>query len=62
MHHGNALDLPFPDDNFDVVWMQNVGMNIADKRYADSASVSSNTAMYAPGLPRTFYAGLELKW
>jgi outer membrane receptor protein involved in Fe transport len=37
-------------------------MNIADKRYADSASVSSNTAMYAPGLPRTFYAGLELKW
>ncbi len=37
-------------------------MNIADKRYADSASVTSNTAMYAPGLPRTFYAGLELKW
>ncbi|RFC44533.1 MAG: mostly Fe transport [Verrucomicrobia bacterium] len=37
-------------------------MNIADKRYADSASVSSNTAMYAPGLPRSFYAGLELKW
>ena len=22
----------FPDDSFDVVWMQNVGMNIADKR------------------------------
>jgi iron complex outermembrane recepter protein len=37
-------------------------INIADKRYADSASVSSNTAMYAPGLPRSFYAGLELKW
>jgi len=37
-------------------------MNIADKRYADSASVSSNTAMFAPGLPRTFYAGFELKW
>lgn len=37
-------------------------MNIADKRYADSASVSSNTAVYAPGLPRTFYAGLEVKW
>lgn len=29
---GSALDLPFPDDSFDVVWMQNVGMNIADKR------------------------------
>ncbi len=37
-------------------------MNIADRRYADSASVSSDTAVYAPGLPRTFYAGLEVKW
>ena len=32
MHKGSALALPFPDDTFDVVWMQNVGMNIADKR------------------------------
>ena len=32
VHRGSALDLPFPDDTFDVVWMQNVGMNIADKR------------------------------
>ena len=32
MHKGSALDLPFPDNSFDVVWMQNVGMNIADKR------------------------------
>ena len=31
VHHGDALDLPFPDGSFDVVWMQNVGMNIADK-------------------------------
>ena len=31
MHKGSALDMPFPDDSFDVVWMQNVGMNIADK-------------------------------
>jgi len=31
VHQGSALDLPFPDDSFDVVWMQNVGMNIADK-------------------------------
>lgn len=29
---GSARDIPFPDDSFDVVWMQNVGMNIADKR------------------------------
>jgi SAM-dependent methyltransferase len=32
VHEGSALDLPFPDQSFDVVWMQNVGMNIADKR------------------------------
>jgi len=32
VHEGSALDLPFPDDSFDAVWMQNVGMNIADKR------------------------------
>ena len=28
---GNALDLPFDDGMFDVVWTQNSGMNIADK-------------------------------
>jgi SAM-dependent methyltransferase len=32
VHPGSALDLPFPDASFDAVWMQNVGMNIADKR------------------------------
>jgi ubiquinone/menaquinone biosynthesis C-methylase UbiE len=32
VHEGSALELPFPDDSFDVAWMQNVGMNIADKR------------------------------
>ncbi len=32
VHQGSALDLPFPNDSVDVVWMQNVGMNIADKR------------------------------
>ncbi len=31
VHEGSALDMPFPDDAFDAVWMQNVGMNIADK-------------------------------
>ena len=28
---GDALDLPFDDETFDVVWTQNSGMNIADK-------------------------------
>jgi SAM-dependent methyltransferase len=28
---GDALDLPFPDGRFDLVWTQNSGMNIADK-------------------------------
>lgn len=29
--HGNALDLPFPDRSFDLVWSQNAAMNIADR-------------------------------
>jgi ubiquinone/menaquinone biosynthesis C-methylase UbiE len=28
---GNALDLPFSDQSFDVVWSQNAAMNIADR-------------------------------
>jgi sarcosine/dimethylglycine N-methyltransferase len=32
VHQGSALDMPFADAAFDVAWMQNVGMNIADKR------------------------------
>jgi iron complex outermembrane receptor protein len=36
--------------------------NIADKRYADSAQLASNQPVLSPGLPRTFYAGLEVKW
>jgi len=32
VHPGSALELPFPDETFDAAWMQNVGMNIADKR------------------------------
>ena len=31
VHNASALDLPFPAGTFDAVWMQNVGMNIADK-------------------------------
>ena len=29
--HGNALEMPFPDDAFDVVWTQHAAMNILDK-------------------------------
>ncbi|HET9823592.1 MAG TPA: class I SAM-dependent methyltransferase [Burkholderiaceae bacterium] len=32
VHEGSALAMPFADASFDVGWMQNVGMNIADKR------------------------------
>lgn len=35
-------------------------MNLTDRRYADSASVSSNTAVYTPALPRALYVGLDL--
>jgi SAM-dependent methyltransferase len=30
-HQGSAVAMPFPNSCFDVVWMQNVGMNIGDK-------------------------------
>ncbi len=36
--------------------------NATDRRYADSAQVSSNTPVYSPGLPRAFYVGGEAKW
>jgi SAM-dependent methyltransferase len=41
VHEGSALDLPFADDSFDAAWMQNVGMNIEDKRrlYAEVCRV-----------------------
>ena len=29
---GSVTNLPFPDQNFDVVWSQNVTMNVEDKR------------------------------
>lgn len=37
-------------------------MNAADKRFAESASVSSNTPVFSPGLPRSVYGGIELRW
>ena len=49
VHEGSALDLPFPDDSFDVVWMQNVGMNIADKQtlYGEICRVLKPGGRYA---------------
>jgi len=49
VHKGSALDLPFPDDTFDVAWMQNVGMNIADKRklYAEIYRVLKSGGRFA---------------
>ena len=49
VHQGSALDLPFTDGSFDVVWMQNVGMNIADKRtlYGEIARVLEPGGRYA---------------
>jgi outer membrane receptor protein involved in Fe transport len=37
-------------------------MNLTDKRYADSASVSSSTPVFSPALPRAAYAGVDVRW
>ena len=31
LHQGSALDIPFEDEMFDIVWTEHVQMNIADK-------------------------------
>ncbi|MEI7447265.1 MAG: TonB-dependent receptor, partial [Burkholderiales bacterium] len=36
--------------------------NLTDVRWADSASVSSNTAVYSPGLPRSVFVGVDVRW
>ena len=37
-------------------------MNMADKRYADSASGTGAAPTLSPGLPRSYYAGVDVKW
>jgi outer membrane receptor protein involved in Fe transport len=37
-------------------------INAANKRFADSASVSSSTPVFSPGLPRAFHGGIETRW
>ena len=34
-------------------------MNVADKKYATAASLSRGNAEFAPGLPRTYFAGID---
>jgi SAM-dependent methyltransferase len=49
VHQGSALDLPFAERSFDVVWIQNVGMNIGDKPrlYREIARVLKPGGRYA---------------
>jgi ubiquinone/menaquinone biosynthesis C-methylase UbiE len=46
---GDALNLPFPDETFDVVWSQHVAMNIRDKAalYREAHRVLKAGAMLA---------------
>ena len=46
---GDALDIPFADRSFDVVWSQNVAMNIADRdrMYDEIARVLKPGGRYA---------------
>jgi outer membrane receptor protein involved in Fe transport len=37
-------------------------MNLTDKRYATAAALSGGAPQYAPGAPRTVYAGLTAKF
>ncbi len=41
LQHGSALEIPHPDQKFDIVWTDHVQMNIADKRlfYSEIARV-----------------------
>lgn len=36
--------------------------NLADRRYADSAQISSGVPVFSPGLPRSALLALEAKW
>jgi sarcosine/dimethylglycine N-methyltransferase len=49
VHEGSALSMPFADAAFDVAWMQNVGMSIADKRrlYAEIRRVLKPDGRFA---------------
>jgi len=37
-------------------------MNLTDEKYATAASISGGNPEFAPGMPRTFYAGVDFKF
>lgn len=47
--HGSALEIPFDDNSFDVVWTQFTGMNIEDKEkfYSECHRVLRNGGYFA---------------
>ena len=47
--HGNALDMPFSDDTFDIAWTQHASMNISDKGrlYAEIHRVLKSSGRFA---------------
>ena len=47
--HANALEMPFPDGSFDVVWTQHASMNIPDKAglYREVARVARPGGRFA---------------
>jgi SAM-dependent methyltransferase len=49
MYEASALDMPFADNIYDAVWMQNVGMNIEDKKslYAEIHRVLKPGGVFA---------------
>ena len=49
LHHGSALELPFDDGQFDLVWTQHVTMNIEDMQgfLSEIARVLSSDGRYA---------------
>jgi SAM-dependent methyltransferase len=49
VHQGSALDMPFAAASFDAAWMQNVGMNSADKRqlYRETRRVLKSGGRFA---------------
>lgn len=36
--------------------------NLTDKRFAESSQLTSGSMLYAPGMPRTVYAGVQYNW
>jgi ubiquinone/menaquinone biosynthesis C-methylase UbiE len=48
-HHGSALEMPFADKSFDVIWTQHVAMNIREKEkfYMEAARCLKSNGLFA---------------